>query len=101
MRERTVHFVNFGANRSREAWTVFAKRSPLEQFFLTLLLIILAIPLVLLFLGIGAVVVLIAAAAALYLYARLLLRRLFTGIGRTSAPNASKMRENVRVMSND
>ena len=96
MRQRTVQFVNLGANRSRAAWTVMAARSPFEQGLVALLLILLAIPIFLLLLAIGAVLAAVAIAAMIYLSCRNLLRRLLNRD--ISGPAHARMRENVRVI---
>jgi uncharacterized membrane protein len=90
--QRTVHFVNLGAQRSRAAWTAVARRSPIEQILLGLLLLIVALPIFLILLGLAVFFAALAITMFIFAFVRSRILRLF---GREQT---DKLRENVRVI---
>lgn len=92
MRERTIHFVSMGTQRSRAAWTAVARRSPIEQVLLGILLLVLALPVFLILLVFALFLVALALTWFIVAFITVRLKRLF---GRDST---DKLRENVRVI---
>lgn len=92
MSQRTVHFVNLGAQRSRAAWTAVARRSPIEQVLLGVLLLVVAVPIFLILIVLAVFFAALAITMFIFAFVRTRILRL---LGRDQT---DKLRENVRVI---